>query len=213
MDGAHEEQVLTIFRWLKEGPPGGLPVLADDGPLATLEAITWRDADDVPALARLARWRRAAWRDDREAPTPALVRAWLVEQVLDIPDRLLFWVKDMADRPVGHLGLVRFDVEARTTDVGHLLRGVEGVEPGIMSAGVRALCDWAFDSLGMKALRLRVPADNARAVRLGQRCGFSEQARLRLALVRDEEDEGEERAEREVVTMRLLPAPPMRAAA
>src|SRR5205823_10417851 len=135
---------------------------------------------------------------------PGLVRAWLVEQVLDIPDRLLFWIKGPDDRPLGHLGLLRFDFTAHTADLGLLLRGVEGEAPGIMSAAVRTVCAWAFDSLSLEAVRLRVPADNARAVRLGERRGFHAMARARLALVRDEE----EREEREMVTLRLLPARP-----
>jgi RimJ/RimL family protein N-acetyltransferase len=206
MDGTHEEQVLTIVRWLKDGPPGGLPVRIDDGPLASLEAITWRDANNSAALAQLTLWRQA---EQGPSVLPGLVRAWLVEQVLDIPDRLLFWVKAPDDRPIGHVGLLRFDFAARTADLGLLLRGVEDEAPGIMSAAVRTLSAWAFDSLSLTSLCLRVPADNARAVRLGRRCGFREMARARLALVRDEE----EREEREMVTMRLERGNSARAAA
>ena len=208
MDGAQEDQVLTIFRWLKDGPPGGLPMSLDDGPMACIEAVGWGDVNRSAALARLALWRQAA-RPDLAPITPALVRGWLVEQVLDIPDRLLFWVKGPDDRPLGHVGLLRFDFAARTADVGLLLRGVEGEAPGIMSAAVLTLCAWAFESLSLAAVRLRVPADNARAVRLGQRCGFQETARARLALVRDEEAP----EEREMVTMRLLPGRGLRKAA
>jgi RimJ/RimL family protein N-acetyltransferase len=184
MDGAHAEQVRTILRWLKDGPPGGLPVAPDDGPLAALEAVTWRDAHDEAALERLTRWRRAACLD-APAPfplTPAGARAWLVEQVLDIPDRLLFWVKGPDDEPLGHVGLCRFDFARRSAELDHLLRGEPGVMPGVMSASVVALGAWAFDALRLGALVLRAAPGNTKALRLARRCGFRETVRNRQAV-------------------------------
>src|SRR5205823_1503819 len=114
---------------------------------------------------------------------------------------------------VGHVGLFRFDFGGPSVEVDNVVRGVEGVAPGLMYAAVQALLGWTFGELGMTSASLRVMSDNARAIRLYERCGFREA--LRVPLVRREEgpvvrwveaDAGHRGpVERHFVTMRLLP--------
>jgi RimJ/RimL family protein N-acetyltransferase len=202
MHGAHGDQVTTLLRWLKDGPPGGIPVVLRARPAGHLEAVGWRDAQDPAAHQRFARWQAAAgpFATARFPATPAGGRAWLVEQILEIPDRLLFWVK-AEDTAVGHAGLCRFDFGARSAEVVHVVRGVGGVGPGVMTAAVTALCDWASEALRVAELLFRVPAENEPALRLARRCGFREAVRAAVRRV----EAGEEVC-REVVTLCRLPA-------
>jgi RimJ/RimL family protein N-acetyltransferase len=174
MDERHRDEVRTILRWLKDGPPGAIP-LPWSGPPAALSCVTWEDAGDRAALARLARWRASAFEffPARLPRTRGGTRRWLVEEVLDAPERILFWVCDGAGAALGHLGLARFDFAQGTAEVDDVLRGTAGL-PGLMGAAIDALAAWSFEALRLRSLLLRVLAGNDRALRLSRRCGFDE---------------------------------------
>jgi RimJ/RimL family protein N-acetyltransferase len=163
MDDRLGEQVRTLFRWLEEGPPGAIPLVAGGRP-AALQAVTWEDAGDRAALARLARWHGA---------TPEAMRRWLCQDVLDPPERILFWVRNGDGTALGHLGLHNFAFSEASAELDNVLRGAAG-QPGLMTAATCALCTWAAEALRLRVIRLRVPADSERAQRLARRCGFAE---------------------------------------
>jgi RimJ/RimL family protein N-acetyltransferase len=169
------EQVLATVRRLKETPDTQLPVLREGIVVARLVPVTW--ADDCPeSVALLADWRRTA-SDAFPSQFPVTLagtQRWLIRQLLELPERLLFWVTDTSGRRIGHVGLFHFNFAECAVELDNILRGVPGVLPGIMEASIRALLDWTFDTLGMDALTLRVFADNMRAIRLYLRCGFQE---------------------------------------
>lgn len=116
MDGPTRENVLMLLRWFKEGPPGAIPIEHEGRSLGSLQACTWEEAGDPTILARLAEWHESAFtRFPESRPvTPDAVRAWLVQQVMPTPDRVLFWVKDPRGVCVGHLGISRIDPDAGT---------------------------------------------------------------------------------------------------
>jgi RimJ/RimL family protein N-acetyltransferase len=186
MDGT-QQQVRTVLRWLKEGPPGAIPVEQEGRPAALLQAVGWRDAADAQAVDRLARWREQAnpYFPAQFPVTHAGTRRWLVEQLLGAPERVLFWVKGADGAALGHLGLFRFDFARRTVEIDNVVRGVMGVAPGVMGAAVAGLCAWASEALDMAGLFLRVLADNDRALRLYERCGFAEVRRVPLRRVEE----------------------------
>jgi RimJ/RimL family protein N-acetyltransferase len=179
------EPVLGTIHDLKNGVALQLPVLLDGRPVGTLEPVTWKDAADAESVARLASWREAA-ADGFPSQFPVTVagtQRWLLNGVLQVPDRLLFWVRTNDGLPVGHVGLYRYDSAARTIEIDNIVRGESAVAPGIMYGSVRQLADWTFETLGMSALFLRVFSDNARALRLYERCGFYETMRMPLKRV------------------------------
>jgi hypothetical protein len=75
-------------------------------------------------------------------------RRWLTEQILEAPERLLFWVRDVAGRPVGHIGLFRFDFVERTAQLRDVVCGVRGKEE-MVAAAVETLKPWVFEAFGM----------------------------------------------------------------
>jgi RimJ/RimL family protein N-acetyltransferase len=127
-------------------------------------------------VALLADWRKSA-ADAFPSQFPVTLagtQRWLIRQLLELPERLLFWVTDSNGRRIGHVGLFHFDFLRREVELDNIVRGVHNVLPGIMEASVQTLLDWTFETLKMDALTLRVFADNIRAIHLYQRCGFQE---------------------------------------
>jgi hypothetical protein len=140
MDGLRVREIQTLFRWFKEGPPGAIPIEHDSRSVGLLQAATWEDTGGAPA-ERLAAWHGS----------PA-ARRWLVEDVMEEPDRVLFWVKDVRGEVVGHVGLGGVDEAAGTIGVGDVVCGAAGHE-GLMAAAVGCLVGWVQRSLRLKARR------------------------------------------------------------
>ena len=98
-------------------------------------------------------------------------------------DRILFFVSDLSKIPsqhLGHVGLFRFNWEERSCEIDNIVRGRDDLLPGVMTPAVRALDHWAFQELGVRTLYLRVLADNERAIRLYERCGYQPIKRIPL---------------------------------
>jgi RimJ/RimL family protein N-acetyltransferase len=217
MEQTCRERVLAVIAELKEGVcVPALPVREHHRTIARLEPVTWRDAQSDESVALLARWREAAnaFFPSQFPVTVAGTQRWLMEQLLELPERILFWVRGNDGTRLGHLGLFRFDFRRPSVEIDNVVRGVEHTLPGLMTASVEALLSWSAETLGMAEIYLRVLSDNARAMRLYERCGFREA--LRVPLVRQEEGpvvrwvevDGNHRGpvERYFVTMRMLPA-------
>jgi RimJ/RimL family protein N-acetyltransferase len=217
MSHGDQEYAQTIIRRLKSEPSietTRLAVSATDAlPIATLEPVGWGDVNAEDSVRLLAQWREAA-----ATAFPAVfpvtlegTRRWLVKQLLETPDRMLFWVVAGDGRKIGHVGLFRFDYEARHVEIDNIVRGVPTVLPGVMEAAVRTLLDWTFSTFQVNDIFLRVFSDNPRAIRLYGRCGFFETQRVPLERVEEgdvvrwvEVDQGDRAAAaRHFVTMRL----------
>jgi hypothetical protein len=150
MDGLQPNQVRTLIRWLKEGPPGAIPISRGQQSLGSLQAVVWEDAGDREAVNRLVGWHESAFAVFA-APVPVTrhgARQWLVEQVLEAPERLLFWIKDIRGQAVGHAGLARFDFAVRTVSLRDVVCGVPGSE-SLVAEAVEALRGWVREAFQM----------------------------------------------------------------
>jgi RimJ/RimL family protein N-acetyltransferase len=153
----------------KPDPAAHVPVFQYGRPIARLEPITNHDLNCVESLATLARWRTP---QADAATVREEARLWLGREVLDAPDRVAFWVKGPDGTPVGCLGLANLDLPAGRVEIRPLLRGVPGVLPGVMYAGVQALLAWTFQHFPVRTVFIHVPANAERALRLCERSGF-----------------------------------------
>ena len=140
MDGLRAREIQTLFRWFKEGPPGAIPIEHDQRSVGMLQAATWEDAGGA-AADRLDSWHGRG-----------TGRRWLVESVLNTPDRVLFWVKDVRGEMIGHVGLSGLDALSGTITVGDVICGVAGQE-ALMAAAVGCLVGWVGRSLRLRARR------------------------------------------------------------
>jgi hypothetical protein len=144
MDSLQQQQVETLFRWLKDGPAGAIPLAGAHPSKGYLQAVCWEDAGDRGALELLRRWHLSA----------ASPRRWLVEQVLEAPRRLLFWVRDGDGRAVGYVGLSCLDFTAGTAALGDVVCGEREAAP-LLDEAVHALGEWTREALRLEAVANR----------------------------------------------------------
>ena len=99
--------------------------------VGSAEPIAWADAQRPESTALLAKWREKAnpFFPSQFPVTLEGTHRWLVKGLLETADRILFWVKTADGRPVGHVGLFRFDFENKSVEVDNIVRGEEGVCP------------------------------------------------------------------------------------
>jgi hypothetical protein len=150
MDGPQAQEVRTLIRWLKEGPPGAIPISRGPHPLGSLQAVSWEDAGDLGGMERLGSWHASAFAAFAAPAAPSGVRQWLVEQVLEAPERVLFWIRDASGRPVGHVGLANFDFRRRTVSLRDVVCDPEGTGP-LAASAVETLRAWVRETLRMRA--------------------------------------------------------------
>jgi RimJ/RimL family protein N-acetyltransferase len=91
-----------------------------------------------------------------------------------VEDRIMFLVADGDGTLVGHLGLAHAVNDHRDLKVDNVMRGPHDCRPGIMSAALRTMLEWAGRTLGPQRFYLPVFSDNEHAIRFYRRLGFQE---------------------------------------
>jgi hypothetical protein len=146
MEGLQPEQLRILFRWFKEGPPGAIAIEQSGRSLGMLQAAGWEDAGSAGLMDELSAWNRPAF------PDRAAARRWLTDEVLPTPDRVLFWVRDVRGRAVGHVGLADLDSAGGTMKLTDVLCGVPGSET-LVAAAVEAVVHWVHHALHLQVYR------------------------------------------------------------
>jgi RimJ/RimL family protein N-acetyltransferase len=124
----------------------------------------------------------SAWRQKHEEWFPAIFKVtdegtarWYRSQLIDSPDRLLFLIGSR-EKPLGHVGLFRFDFSDGSCEIDNIVRGEPDL-PGVMGPAIEAMMAWGERELGIKAFKLQTFGDNVRSLNLYRRLGFHETAR------------------------------------
>lgn len=138
--------------------------------------------DDVESLVEYANNPRVAENLEDRFPHPytrADAETWLAN--LAEQDPLTHFAIALGDEAVGSVGMnLRQDVYFRTGEIGYWL-----AEPfwgkGIVTAAVRALCEWAFASFDLVRLQARVFDTNPGSRMVLEKAGFTYEGRLRQA--------------------------------
>jgi RimJ/RimL family protein N-acetyltransferase len=178
MDEFLQEEMRSTLRAFKENPSSPklqLPVFLFGRKAAFLIAFSRDDLNCGETMSLLIRWHRHNTAGGPSLAASAVLGAkrWLLEQVLDSPDHLLFWVRGLDGRPIGHVGLSGVDAAQKQVEIGFALRGVRDVLPGVMYAATQALICWAFQSFPLRQAVLKVFPSNRPALCLAERCGFA----------------------------------------
>jgi hypothetical protein len=130
-------------------------------------------AEDEDLIAKLAQWREEATTFHNQFKvTLEGTKRWLRKLVLDVPDRILFLVVNCYGHPIGHLGFANSLNEEGLMELDNVIRGVQGVERGIMSYGVKSLLNWAESTIIPKGFCLRTLQDNTHAINFYTNLGF-----------------------------------------
>lgn len=182
-------QTIRTFKQMKglvQGPSSGreLPIIAESKTVGALEPISTAALESDEQISLLAAWRNKAqpWFPSQFKVTKEGTRTWVDKQLLQLNDRILFYVKTSEEQRIGHVGLFRFDFAAGHCEIDNIVRGEDGWK-GAIEAACATMMEWAFKELGMRKLYLRVVSDNKRALALYERLGFQEIQRVPLRKV------------------------------
>lgn len=158
-----------------------LPIHAASGDrIGRLVPLTASLCRESAIVADLFRWRSQAITRFLTVFEPTLekTQGYLDGLVLVDPARILFLVVDADGQRIGNIGLC--SVTDDEAEVDNVIRG-ERALPHFMDAAQRAILRFAFDSLGVHTVFLRVLADNKPAIdsylRLGYRVTSSQPLR------------------------------------
>ncbi|OGW27884.1 MAG: hypothetical protein A2X56_03220 [Nitrospirae bacterium GWC2_57_13] len=189
---AYRDAVNKALRDLKSASreslsASSLPLNRNGLRVGRLRPLTAASLDDQQEIRFLADWREASqqWFPAQFPVTLPGTRSWLEKQVLGKDDRILFMAEDKNGASFGHVGLFRFDYQNRSCELDNIVRGVGATLPGGMSLACSTLLDWAFTSLDLERVYLRVVSNNQRALHLYQGLGFHEVQRVPLMKVEE----------------------------
>jgi len=140
---------------------------------------------DRRLIEALARWREenAFAFPTRFPVTVDGTGLWLEKKVLDVEDRLLFLVMDRFGKAVGHLGFANSLNNDMDMEIDNVVRGEKDTSAGIMAEAMRAVLDWAEETIGPKTIFLRVLDDNQHAIGFYRKLEFADDKLQPLRLV------------------------------
>lgn len=188
-----------------------LPVYKGKRTVAYLRPLTIDLLNNPSEIELLANWRKTheQWFPAQFKVTIEGTKKWFLDQVINTEDRILFMLETLKGLPIGHMGLFRFSSSDSSIEVDNVLRG-KSLLPGVMTSSLITLTGWAFKTLGIKILYLRVFHDNIKAVKLYKRCGFKEHKKIPLKkittplIVKWEEGEDSDNVQRYYLQMKLM---------
>jgi len=96
---------------------------------------------------------------------------WINNILLPRKDRILFFVHNLDNTPIGHLGLSSFDYVAKSCEIDNVVRGKKEFK-GLMSLATKTLIDWGKRFLGVQNIYLKVLSDNPHAIKFYERLDF-----------------------------------------
>ena len=155
--------------------------IEDDGFLVPVCAAHIND-DDL--LRKLTNWRNANVHVYPTQFTATLesTRAWLIDRLLNVPDRILFLVQNNSGKVIGHIGFSGCFNENCFFEIDNVIRGEQNCSKGIFSKSINALIEWARKTINVNGFVLRVMEDNPAAIDFYKENSFVETRRIPLVM-------------------------------
>ena len=107
--------------------------------------------------------------------------AWFNKRVIEDPERILYGAFNADGCMVAHAGYATFDWTTGDGEIDNVMRCDDSAPKGLMTHVSRTLINYAYETLGLESLSLRVFGDNYRAIRLYMACGFQPVESIPLA--------------------------------
>ncbi len=98
------------------------------------------------------------------------------------PNEHLFAIETADGVHIGNIGLHRVNWKDRNAELGIVIGEREYWGQGYGTDAILTMLNYAFDTLNLHRVFLRVNADNPRAIRCYEKCGFEHEGTLRQAV-------------------------------
>ncbi len=162
--------------------------------LGFLIPISRLHLEDTELLEKLT-----VWRNEHKYVYPSQftatvesTKSWMKHRLLEVGDRILFLVINKFGKVIGHLGFANafaaLEKGVCALEIDNVIRGVKSCEPGIMSAAIKALMDWAQEKLMPDQIFLRVFSDNQEAINFYLKNSFEKN--ILIPLYKEEKSDG-----------------------
>ncbi len=105
--------------------------------------------------------------------------------MLDIQDRILFFVLDEKENFIGHLGFANLCKKNNfiQIELDNVIRGEKNTKPGAMSIACKELINFAFEDLKVNEVTLKTLKSNAHAINFYKKIGFQEYDKIPLTKI------------------------------
>lgn len=152
-----------------------------DTPRLRLDATVAAHADglweatrhSLPELLPTMSWAPAASLETSRTYATTMEQRW--NQQTDWSFTMFF-----GDETIGSISLMRYQALFSLCELGYWLRS-DLAGRGLMTEAGKAVCDFAFDHVGVHRIELRAAIDNPGSRRVAEKLGFSHEGRLREA--------------------------------
>jgi RimJ/RimL family protein N-acetyltransferase len=172
---AYHSLILQLKSWNKIAGefPDYLWLQHEDIRVGTLYPFSFNDFQNEEKIALLVEWRnnnREFFVSKNEVNRESTA-GWLKNSILQNPNRELFWILNLEDSPVGHIG-IKYDVQRDWYEIDSVLRGVSS-NHGIMRSSVLCIEELVVSQFDIKELVLRVLVSNTHARDFYSHLGYS----------------------------------------
>lgn len=136
-----------------------------------LKPLTKSHLSDEHLISDFVEWRnrdRTGWIDQRVVNMESTTK-WL-NAIIEDHRREAFLIIDQSDIIVGRLGFL--DLTDHSVLVDSVIRGIEGVSPGMITHAFNAMITWLFQSTSIQSIQSKILEGNISSTKLHQRLGF-----------------------------------------
>lgn len=122
----------------------------------------------------LAKWRTAnqIWFPSQFTVSRRGTENWLLNQVIKNKTKILYMIKNLENKAIGHIGMTGFNYNTGLCDLDNTIKGEEGSSSNLMMLATQEMINLAFSVLGATSIRAQLFDDNMPSKLLHFSLGF-----------------------------------------